>query len=93
MQTILEDPGAVSRDGMRIWTGVKFSSKERRAPGKIPLTDEFQSKLNSPFLTGRKFAQLSFFRPIREPHSVKSDRDPLYQVVNTTSSVAILLGT
>ena len=28
----------------KIGTGVKFSSKERRAPGNIPLTDEFQSK-------------------------------------------------
>ena len=34
-------------------------------------------------------AQLSFFRPITEPHRVKSDRDFLYQLVNTTSTVAI----
>ena len=30
---ILGDPGAVSRDETRIGTGVKFSSKARRAPG------------------------------------------------------------
>ena len=53
------------------------------------LTDEFQSELNSDFLIGRKFPQLSFFRPIREPHTMKSDRDSLYQVINATSTVAI----
>ena len=74
---ILEDPGAVSRDGTRIGTGVKFSSKARRVPGNIPSTDEFQCELNSYFLIGRKISQLSFFYPIREPHIVKSDRDPL----------------
>ena len=77
------------RDETRIGTGVKFSSKARRAPGNIPLTDEFQSELNSDFLIGRKFPRLSFFRPIREPHTMKSDRDFLYQVINTTSTVAI----
>ena len=77
------------RDETKIGTGVKFSSKARRAPGNIPLTDEFQSELNSDFLIGRKFPQLSFFRPIREPHTMKSDRDFLYQVINTTSTVAI----
>ena len=86
---ILGDPGAFSRDETRIGTGVKFSSKARRAPGNIPLTDEFQSELNSDFLIGRKFPQLSFFRPIREPHTMKSDRDSLYQWVDTTSTVAI----
>ena len=86
---ILGDPGAVSRDETRIGTGVKFSSKTRRAPGNIPLTDEFQSELNSDFLIGRKFPQLSFFRPIREPHTMKSDRDSLYQLINTTSMIAI----
>ena len=59
------------------------------APGNIPLTDEFQSELNSDFLIGRKFPQLSFFRPIREPHTMQSDRDSLYQVINTTSMIAI----
>ena len=44
---------------------------------------------NSDFLIGRKFPQLSFFRPIREPHTMTSDRDSLYQVINTTSTVAI----
>ena len=77
------------RDETRIGTGVKFSSKARRAPGNIPLPDEFQSELNSDFLIGRKFPQLSFFRPIREPHTMKSDRDSLYQVIDTTSMVAI----
>ena len=86
---ILGDPGAFSRDATRIVNGVKFSSKARRAPGNIPLTDEFQSDLNSDFLIRRKFPQLSLFRPIREPHTVKSDRDSLYQVINTTSTVAI----
>ena len=88
-EPILGDPGAVSRDETRIGTGAKFSSKARRAPGNIPLTDEFQSELNSDFLIGRKFPQLSFFRPIREPHTMKSDRDSLYQVIDTTSTVAI----
>ena len=86
---ILGDPGAVSRDETRIGTGVKFSSKARRAPGNIPLTDEFQSELNSDFLIGRKFPQLSFLRPIREPHTMKSDRDSLYQLINATSTAAI----
>ena len=71
----------MGRDETRIGTGVKFSSKTRRACGNIPLTDEFQSELNSGFLIGRKFPLLSFFRPIREPHSMKSDRDSLYQVI------------
>ena len=57
---LLGDPGAVSRDATRIGTGVKFSSKARRALGNIPLTDEFQSDLNSDYLIGRKFPQLSF---------------------------------
>ena len=70
---ILGDPGAVSQDGTTIGTGVKFSSRARRAPGNIPLTDEFQNELNSDFLIGRKCPQLSFFRPIREPHTVKSE--------------------
>ena len=30
------------------------------------LTDKFQSELSSNFLIGRKFSQLSLFRPIRE---------------------------
>ena len=84
---ILGDPGAVSRDETRIGTGVKFSSKTRRAPGNISLTDEFQSELNSDFLIGRKFPQLSFFRPIRD--TIKSDRDSLYQGINTTSTIAM----
>ena len=58
---ILTDPGAFSRDETRIETGVKFSSKVRRAPGNKPLTDEFQR-------------ELSFFYPITKPHTVKSDR-------------------
>ena len=87
--SILEDPGAVSRDATRIGIGVKFSSKARRAPGNMPLTDEFQSELNSDFLIGRKFPQLSFFRPIRESHTMKSAHDSLYQVINATSMVAI----
>ena len=86
---ILGDPGEVSRDATRIGTGLKFSSKARRAPGNIPLTDEFQSELNSDFLIGRKFPQLSFFRPIRELHTMKSDRDSLYQLINAISTVAI----
>ena len=80
--TILADPGGSqsSRDKKimgKIGTGVKFSSKARRAPGNIPKTDKFQSKSNSNLLIGRKFPQLSFFRPIREPHTATSDRDPL----------------
>ena len=86
---ILGDPGAVSGDETRIGTGLKFSSKARRAPGNIPLTDEFQSELNSDCLIGRKFPQLSCFRPIREPHTKRSDHDSLYQVINATSTVAI----
>ena len=84
---ILGDPGAVSRDETRIGTGAKFSSKARRAPGNISLTDEFQSELNSDFLIGRKFPQLSL--SIREPHIMTSDRDSLYEVIDTTSTVAI----
>ena len=86
---ILGDPGALSRDETSIGTGVKFSSKARRAPGNIPLMDEFQSDLNSDYLIGWKFSQLYFFRPIREPHTMKSDRDSLYQLRNATSTVAI----
>ena len=52
--------------------------------------DEFQSELNSDFLIGQEFPQLSFFRSIREPHTLKSDHDPSYQVINTISMVAIL---
>ena len=72
----------------KVGTGVKFSCETRRTPGNVTLTDEFQSQSNSNLLIGRKFPQLSFFRPIREPHTVKSD--PSYQEVNTTSTVAIL---
>ena len=75
------------RDEYRDWR--KVSSKARRAPGNIPLMDEFQSDLNSDYLIGRKFSQLYFFRPIREPHTMKSDRDSLYQVRNATSTVAL----
>ena len=76
------------REETRIGTGVKFSSKARRAPGNIPLMDEFQSDLNSDYLIGRKFPPLSFFRPIREPHTMKSDHDS-YRRRNATSTVAI----
>ena len=51
------------------------------------LTDDFQSELNSDFLIGRKFSQLPFLRPIREPHTLKSDRDHLYPVILITISL------
>ena len=38
---------------------------------------------------GGNFPKFSFFHPITEPHRVKSNCEFLYQVVNTTSTVAI----